>query len=307
MAASLWRPSCRQQLRLTGDCNIVMTSDCFETSGFLLPSSPVVWDVDFVTGARVGAALDDFFEDFATEILRSVGTASCRTTEAPPRPKGRRGRISGSAPAPGIADSTAPVAAECQSFLDNVVAGFRPIGSCENQRARRLIVTWGLIPREGFGDLLRDPFRRWVSRDIAPHKLPPIQPDNHQNVKLDKADGWQQGREGTAEGAEPANGAGDRSVRIVTFREEGLRIAMTFVFRCKVMKWSDKINSPSTLGWNCRGPHALGRRVRGSSLPAVAHFRKPWPQRLVFRIYRAVGRALVAFWPEHFAQASSAD
>jgi hypothetical protein len=45
-------------------------------------------------------------------------------------------------------------------------------------------VAWGLIPREGFGDLLRDPFRRWVSGDINPDKLPPIQPDNHQNDEL---------------------------------------------------------------------------------------------------------------------------
>ena len=35
-----------------------------------------------------------FFTDFDIEILRSVKAASRRTTEAPPRPSGRRGRIS---------------------------------------------------------------------------------------------------------------------------------------------------------------------------------------------------------------------
>jgi hypothetical protein len=50
-------------------------------------------------------------------------------------------------------------------------------------------VAWGLIPWKSFGDLLRDPLCRWVSRDIDPDKLPPSQPDNHQNLELHKADG----------------------------------------------------------------------------------------------------------------------
>jgi hypothetical protein len=51
-----------------------MTRDCFEPgSGFLLSGSLVVW-VGFVTGARIGATLDDFLADFAIEILRSVGS-----------------------------------------------------------------------------------------------------------------------------------------------------------------------------------------------------------------------------------------
>src|SRR5215467_4061203 len=51
--------------------------------------------------------------------------AACRrTTEAPPRPWSRRGRISERPHAPAIDDSTAPIAAECQSFLDNVIAGW---------------------------------------------------------------------------------------------------------------------------------------------------------------------------------------
>jgi len=35
-------------------------------------------------------------------------------------------------------------------------------------------IAWDVIPREGFGDLLRDPFRRWASRDIDQGKLAPI-------------------------------------------------------------------------------------------------------------------------------------
>jgi len=50
-------------------------------------------------------------------------------------------------------------------------------------------VTGSFIPREGFGYLPRNPFCRWVSCDIDPDKLSPSQPDNHQNIELDKADG----------------------------------------------------------------------------------------------------------------------
>src|SRR5262245_2619433 len=48
---------------------------------------------------------------------------------------------------------------------------------------------WHLIPGESFRQLLRDPFRRRVRGYIEPDKLPPSQPDNDQNVELDKADG----------------------------------------------------------------------------------------------------------------------
>jgi hypothetical protein len=37
--------------------------------------------------------------------------------------------------------------------------------------------------------LLRDPFCRRVRGDTDPDKLAPSQPDNDQNVELDKADG----------------------------------------------------------------------------------------------------------------------
>jgi hypothetical protein len=72
-------------------------------------------------------AAERFLTDFDIKILRSVEAASRRTTEAPPRPSGRRGRISEHPYALGIGHSTAPIAAECQSFLDNVVAQFADI------------------------------------------------------------------------------------------------------------------------------------------------------------------------------------
>jgi hypothetical protein len=40
----------------------------------------------------------------------------------------RAGQDLGAPSAPGIDDTTAPIAAECQSFLDNVVAGFGQTG-----------------------------------------------------------------------------------------------------------------------------------------------------------------------------------
>jgi hypothetical protein len=65
-----------------------------------------------------------FLADFDIKILR-FGSRRRRaaTTEAPPRSISRRGRISGRLDARNV-DSTAPSAAECQSFLDNVVAQF---------------------------------------------------------------------------------------------------------------------------------------------------------------------------------------
>jgi hypothetical protein len=69
-----------------GDWSIAMTRDCFEPgSGFLRSGSPVVWADGFVTGARIGPALADFFADFVIEILRLVERPRGRTTAAPPR------------------------------------------------------------------------------------------------------------------------------------------------------------------------------------------------------------------------------
>jgi hypothetical protein len=59
--------------------------------------------------------------------------ASCRTTEAPPR-HGAGGAGSRSARALGIDDSTAPIAAECQSFLYNVIAQFDGVWAWNDRR-----------------------------------------------------------------------------------------------------------------------------------------------------------------------------
>jgi len=45
------------------------------------------------------------------------------------------------------------------------------------------------MPGECFSNLLRDPFCRRVRGHIDPDKLSPGQPDNDQDVELDKADG----------------------------------------------------------------------------------------------------------------------
>lgn len=61
------------------------------------------------------------------EILRS-GRGGCPTTEAPPRLYSRRGRISWSAGwLLALTPTTARLAAKCQSFLDNVIAGLRRV------------------------------------------------------------------------------------------------------------------------------------------------------------------------------------
>jgi hypothetical protein len=79
-----------------GDCSMAMTRDCFEPRlAFLLFGSLVVcWDGFAAPSATVDEATERFFTDFDIKILRSVRAASRRTTEAPPRPSGQRGRIS---------------------------------------------------------------------------------------------------------------------------------------------------------------------------------------------------------------------
>jgi len=58
--------------------------------------------------------------------LRWFGVITA-TTAAPPRPCSRRGRIPRARRARN-GHSTALFANECQSFLDNVIAGFRQTG-----------------------------------------------------------------------------------------------------------------------------------------------------------------------------------
>ena len=68
-----------------------------------------------------------------------------RTTDAPPRPRSRRGRISRARLAPTIGASTAPFSPESQSFLDNVIAQFADVRAWNDrlnpQRTRLRI--WG--------------------------------------------------------------------------------------------------------------------------------------------------------------------
>jgi hypothetical protein len=59
--------------------------------------------------------------------------ALCRTTKAPPRPWSRPAG-SRSAHALGIDDSSAPIAAECQSFLDSVIAQFWSVWAWNDRR-----------------------------------------------------------------------------------------------------------------------------------------------------------------------------
>src|SRR5258708_29195495 len=79
-----------------GDCSMAMTRDCFEPGSAFFPLGSIV--VCCEGFAAPPAAADDagerFFTDFDMEILRSVKAASRRITEAPPRPSGRRGKIS---------------------------------------------------------------------------------------------------------------------------------------------------------------------------------------------------------------------
>src|SRR5262249_53544013 len=60
-------------------------------------------------------------------LLRWCGVIAAATTTAPSRPCSRRGRNPEASRA-WNSDTTALVAAECQSFLDNVIAGLEQTG-----------------------------------------------------------------------------------------------------------------------------------------------------------------------------------
>src|SRR5258708_33246382 len=79
-----------------GDCNRAMMRACFEARLAPLPLGSIVVCCEGFAAppAAVDEGADCFFTDFDIEILRSVRAASRRTTEAPPRPSGRRGRHS---------------------------------------------------------------------------------------------------------------------------------------------------------------------------------------------------------------------
>src|SRR5882757_5753535 len=50
-------------------------------------------------------------------------------------------------------------------------------------------VTGRLVPREGFGDLAGDPFRRWVGCDVGPDQTASLKMDNCQPIEKPEADG----------------------------------------------------------------------------------------------------------------------
>src|SRR5262245_38709078 len=110
-----------------GDCSIAITRDCFEPGLPLgpFPSAPVASSGFAVAPAAADGPPDRFFvvfADFDIEILRSV-----QGGVAPPPPKPHLGQQAGGAGSrnpPGVRNghSTAPIAVECQSFLDNVIA-----------------------------------------------------------------------------------------------------------------------------------------------------------------------------------------
>jgi hypothetical protein len=63
-----------------------------------------------------------FLTDFDIKILPSVKAASIPHHRSPTSAIRPAGQDLGAPSAPGIDDTTAPIAAECQSFLDNVIA-----------------------------------------------------------------------------------------------------------------------------------------------------------------------------------------
>ena len=65
-----------------------------------------------------------FFADFDIEILRSVHGGVAPHHRSPASAIKPAGQDPGAPQAPGTDDSTALFAEECQSFLDNFIAGF---------------------------------------------------------------------------------------------------------------------------------------------------------------------------------------
>src|SRR6516165_3192952 len=114
-----------------GDCSIAMTRACFEPAlALLVLGSSANCREGFTALADNGDfAGDGFLADFDIEILDSV---SRRRRAAPPKPRiGDKagGAGSRSALAPKSDDSTAPIAVECQSFLQAVTTQFSDLQS----------------------------------------------------------------------------------------------------------------------------------------------------------------------------------
>ena len=81
----------------------------------------------FAAVARVAVDLGErFFEDFGIGILHSVYGGVAPHHRSPATANKPAGQDSWALMRPGLDDSTAPIADECQSFLDNLVAQFGP-------------------------------------------------------------------------------------------------------------------------------------------------------------------------------------
>src|SRR5439155_1970031 len=74
------------------------------------------------------------------KILRSVEAASTPHHRSPISAIRPAGQDLGAPSAPGIDDTTAPIAAECQSFLDNVIAQCGRTSAWNDQADRRAAV-----------------------------------------------------------------------------------------------------------------------------------------------------------------------
>ena len=105
-----------------GDCSIAMMRACFERASavWVLGSSADCGFVAFTDdGDFVGDDFvsDGFLADFDIEILHSVHDGVAPHHRSPASAVKPAGQDLGSAFGPKSADSTAPIAAECQSFL----------------------------------------------------------------------------------------------------------------------------------------------------------------------------------------------
>jgi hypothetical protein len=97
-----------------------MTRACFEPASFFFSGSVMAGCGGFAVVAR--AACERFFEDFGIGILHSVYGGVGPHHRSPTSANKPAGQDSWALMRPGLDDSTAPIADECQSFLDNVVA-----------------------------------------------------------------------------------------------------------------------------------------------------------------------------------------
>src|SRR6266436_6719139 len=106
-----------------GDCSMAMMRDCFEPGSAFLPLGSIVSCCGaFAAPPAAYGAAERFLTDFDIKILRSVKAASTPHHRSPTSAIRPAGQDLGAPSAPGIGDTTAPIAAECQSFLDNVIA-----------------------------------------------------------------------------------------------------------------------------------------------------------------------------------------